>query len=140
MSKVTLRIRKLTVNKLLDRKQFIVDILHLGSAAPTIEEIKEKVANKLNANKDVIVIFGLHTKFGGGRSTGFGLIYDSLDALKKGEPKARRIKEGLEKKNPVTRRQRKNTRKLKVKVWGSGKRSSAHKTRRQQRKEEESGK
>ena len=136
MSKVTLRIRKYIVNKLLDRKQFVVDMMHIGAKAPTRDEIKDQVATQLKANKDLVVIFGLQTKFGGGRTTGFGFIYDNLDALKSIEPKHRLIKAGLKEKSTVTRRQRKNIRKQKVKVWGSGVRATAHKTRRQQRKEE----
>ena len=38
---------------------------------------------------DVVVCFGFRTAFGGGKSTGFALIYDSLDFLKKNEPKYR---------------------------------------------------
>lgn len=34
-------------------------------------------------------MFGFKTCFGGGKSTGFGLIYDSLDQAKKFEPKYR---------------------------------------------------
>ena len=136
MSKVTLRIRKYIVNKLLDRKQFVVDMLHVGGKAPTRDEIKDQVASQLKANKDLVVIFGLQTKFGGGRTTGFGFIYDNLDALKATEPKHRLIKAGLKEKSTATRRQRKNTRKEKMKVWGSGVRANAHKIRRQQRKEE----
>ena len=30
-----------------------------------------------------LTIFGLKTKFGGGRSTGFALVYDNADAKKK---------------------------------------------------------
>ena len=36
-----------------------------------------------------VVCFGFKTAFGGGRSTGFALIYDNLDAAKKFEPKYR---------------------------------------------------
>jgi ribosomal protein S24E len=36
-----------------------------------------------------VIVFGFRTAFGGGKSTGFGLIYDSLEALKKFEPKYR---------------------------------------------------
>ena len=32
--------------------------------------------------KDQVIVFGLRTRFGGGKSTGFALIYDSKDALK----------------------------------------------------------
>ena len=139
MSKVTMRIRKYIVNKLLDRKQFVVDLSHPGAAAPSRDEIKDLVASKCKANKDVIVIFGLHTKFGGGHTTGFGFIYDNQDAMKKVEPKHRLIKAGLAEKSKNTRRMRKNARKQKMKVWGSGVRAARHKVRRQQRKEEMGG-
>jgi len=35
------------------------------------------------------LLFGFKVAFGGGRSTGFGMIYDSLVAAKKFEPKYR---------------------------------------------------
>merc|ERR1711939_707301 len=61
---VTLRTRKFIRNPLLGRKQMVVDILH---------------PNRAN-------IFGLQTQFGGGKTTGFALVYDSPEALKKFEP------------------------------------------------------
>lgn len=139
MSTASLRIRKYIVNKLLDRKQFVVDLKHPGAPAPTRQQIKELVAAQLNANKDNTVIFGLQTVFGGGRTTGFGLIYDSHDALMKVEPTHRLVKAQLKTKSKMTRRMRKNARKQKMKVWGTGVRATTHKTRRQQRKEELGG-
>jgi len=136
MSKATIHIRKYIANSLLERKQFVVDLLHTGHAAPSREEIKDLISGKFKADKSLVVIFGLTTKFGGGRTTGFGFIYDSLDAMKTVEPKHRLIKVGLAQKGKLTRRMRKNARKQKVKVWGAGIRSARHKTRRQQRKEE----
>ena len=44
---------------------------------------------KVSTELDRIFLFGFRTAFGGGRSTGFALIYDSLDAAKKYEPKFR---------------------------------------------------
>ena len=44
-----------------------------------------KVASEL----DRIFLFGFKTAFGGGRSTGFAVIYDTLEAAKKYEPKFR---------------------------------------------------
>jgi len=41
---------------------------------------------------DVVFCFGFRTNFGGGRTTGFALIYDSLDFAKKFEPKFRLIR------------------------------------------------
>ena len=39
-----------------------------------------------------VSLFGFRTQFGGGKSTGFGLIYDNIDAMKKFEPKHRVIR------------------------------------------------
>jgi small subunit ribosomal protein S24e len=39
-----------------------------------------------------VVVYGLKTAFGGGRSTGFCLIYDNLQAVKDFEPKHRLIR------------------------------------------------
>ena len=39
--------------------------------------------------------FGLQTQFGGGKTTGFALVYDSPDALKKFEPHYRLVRVGL---------------------------------------------
>ena len=36
-----------------------------------------------------IITFGFRTDFGGGKSTGFALIYDSIEDAKKYEPKYR---------------------------------------------------
>jgi len=37
----------------------------------------------------LVVCFGFRTQYGGGKSTGFALIYDSMDYLKKNEPRHR---------------------------------------------------
>lgn len=56
-------------------------------------QIKTKLATLLKAKEDSIGIFGLKTKFGGGRTTGFALIYDNLDVRKKydGKKSLRRV-------------------------------------------------
>ena len=38
---------------------------------------------------DVVSCFGFRTHFGGGKTTGFALVYDNMDLLKKFEPKHR---------------------------------------------------
>jgi len=55
-------------------------------------ELTEKVAKMYGAEANTIFLFGFRTAFGGGKSTGFGLIYDSLEAAKKLEPKYRQIR------------------------------------------------
>jgi Ribosomal protein S24e len=47
------------------------------------------------ANKEQVNVFGLRTKFGGGKTTGFALIYDSPEALKKFEPHYRLVRVGF---------------------------------------------
>jgi len=47
------------------------------------------MAKMYKTTPDVIFCFGFHTQFGGGKTTGFALIYDTLDSAKKFEPKYR---------------------------------------------------
>ena len=55
---------------------------------------------------DVISVFGFRTHFGGGKTTGFGMIYDSLDYAKKNGPKYRPARHGLyEKRRPQKKQQ-----------------------------------
>lgn len=46
------------------------------------------------ASKDQITVFGFRTQYGGGKSTGFALIYDSEEALRKFEPHYRLVRIG----------------------------------------------
>nr|CAD1821741.1 unnamed protein product [Ananas comosus var. bracteatus] len=71
----------------------VIDVLHLGRANVSKAELKEKLA-KLYEVKDPnsIFVFKFRTHFGGGKSMGFGLIYDSVDSVKKYEPKYRLIR------------------------------------------------
>ena len=60
-------------------------MIHPGMANVSKEQIKKKLATTMKAKEDSITIMGLKTKFGGGRSSGFALIYDNHDAKKKFE-------------------------------------------------------
>lgn len=56
-------------------------------------ELKEKLARMYDVkDPNSIFVFKFRTHFGGGKSTGFGLIYDSVDSAKKFEPKYRLIR------------------------------------------------
>lgn len=46
-------------------------------------------------NADSIILYGFKTKFGGGKSTGFALIYDSVQDAKKTELRFRLVRHGL---------------------------------------------
>ncbi|EPY49533.1 40S ribosomal protein S24 [Schizosaccharomyces cryophilus OY26] len=120
---VTIRTRKFMTNRLLQRKQMVVDILHPGKANLSKNELREKLAQMYKTDAENITAFGLRTQFGGGRSTGFALIYDSNEALKKFEPHYRLVRVGqaqpIEK---VARQQRKQRKNRGKKVFGTGKR------------------
>ena len=89
---VTIRTRKFITNRLLARRQFIVDVLHPNRPNVSKAELSERLAQIYKTDKARVVTFGLRTVFGGGRSPGFGLIYDDETSQKKFEPKYRLIR------------------------------------------------
>merc|ERR1719440_1720446 len=93
---VTLRTRNFMSNPLLCRRQFILDVIHPGRANVPKSELQKLVGQMYKvSDESTIFLFGFKTQFGGGKSSGFGLIYDTLDSLKKFEPKHRLIRYGL---------------------------------------------
>jgi len=60
-----------------------IELIHPEMSNVSKAQIKTKLATLLKSKEESIAVFGLKTKYGGGRSTGFALIYDSLDARKK---------------------------------------------------------
>merc|ERR1712002_538364 len=99
----------------------IVDVLHPGKATVPKSEIREKLARMYKSTADCIVCYGFRTAFGGGKTTGFALIYDSLDFLKQYEPKYRLDRLGLFKKERQARKQRKEKKNRTKKVRGTAK-------------------
>ena len=51
------------------------------------EDVKKALVTRFKTQVDRISIFGLKTKFGGGRSSGFALIYNSAEDKKKYDSK-----------------------------------------------------
>lgn len=70
----------------------VVDVLHPSRPNVSKAELSEKLAAVYKTEKDRVVTFGFRTHFGGGRSTGFALIYDDEASQKKFEPKYRLIR------------------------------------------------
>ena len=108
-------------NRLLQRKQFVVDVIHPGKANLSKNEIREKLAKLYKSDVQNVIVHSFKTAFGGGRSTGFGLIYDTLEAAKKYEPKYRLARIGLYTKPTATRKQRKERKNRAKKVRGTKK-------------------
>ena len=76
------------------------------------DELRGKLAEVYKSSKDQVNVFGMRTQYGGGKSTGFALIYDSTEAMKKFEPHYRQVRIGaankIEKASRQQRKQRKN--------------------------------
>lgn len=96
-------------------------MIHPGKANLSKDEVREKLATIYKSNKDNISVFGFKTAFGGGRSTGFGLIYDAVEDLKKFEPKYRLGRLKLFTRGVTSRKQRKERKNRTKKVRGTEK-------------------
>merc|ERR1712233_184189 len=122
MTAITVRTRKFMTNRLLSRKQMIVDIIHPNSATPKKTEVRDALAKNYKTTADCIIAFGFKTIFGGGKTSGFALIYDSVEAAKKVEPRFRLVRHGLaDKVEKKSRKQRKELRNRQKRVKGTKK-------------------
>jgi small subunit ribosomal protein S24e len=83
---ITIKTRRLRVNKLLARKELLLDVYHEGKPNVSQKDLRELIAHKYGWDGKNIVLFGFKTAFGGNRSTGFCLSYDSPQYLVKYEP------------------------------------------------------
>ena len=86
------------------------DILHPNRANISKDELRGKLAEMYKANKDQVNVFGLQTQYGGGKTTGFALVYDSPEALKKFEPHYRLVRVGVATKIEKPSRQQRTSR------------------------------
>ncbi|KAI9659185.1 MAG: hypothetical protein M1831_003767 [Alyxoria varia] len=117
MSEVTLRTRKFLRNSLLARKQMVVDVLHPQRPNVSKDELRERVSSLYKCEKDQVSVFGMRTHYGGGKSTGFALIYDNNSQMKKFEPKYRLIRYGMATKTERASRQQRKQRKNRAKEF-----------------------
>merc|ERR1712046_149168 len=116
----TIRTRKFLTNKLLSRTQFVLDILHPNGSNISKEEIRNTVANLYSVPEvKQVIVWGLKTAFGGGRTIGLGLIYDSLYALQRFKPRYRQLKYGMINKVSHSRKQIKERKNRAKKTRGS---------------------
>ncbi|XP_027995611.2 40S ribosomal protein S24-like [Eptesicus fuscus] len=92
-------------NRRLQQKQRVIAVLHPGRATVPKREIWEKLAKMRETTSGIVFVFGFRTNFGGGLTTAFGKIDDSLDCAKKSEPTHRLARHGqYEKKTPYRNR------------------------------------
>jgi len=122
---ITLRTRKFITNRLLSRRQFVLDVLHPSRANVSKSDLQEKLATMYKTEKARVVLFGFRTQFGGGRSTGFGLIYDDETSQRKNEPKYRLVRSGLQAKVDKPSRKLRHERKNRAKKVRGTKKAKA---------------
>jgi len=111
----------------------VIDILH--EKLPSVESSSKKELSKANLQKMLgtmykvdpatVILFGLKTVFGGGKTTGFALIYDDITALKKIEPVHRQVRHGLRPKVETSRKQKKERKNREKRIWGAKKHEAA---------------
>ncbi|VDD93953.1 unnamed protein product [Enterobius vermicularis] len=99
----------------------VVDVLHPNRASVPKSEIRQRLAQMYKTNPDLVFAYGFRCHFGGGRSTGFALIYDTLDFAKKFEPKYRLLRQTGGKGEKPGRKQRKERKNRQKKVRGTKK-------------------
>merc|ERR1719161_1679694 len=118
---ITVRTKKFMYNALLGRKQFVVEVTQKTDRRGTIpkKDIQAKIAEMYKVkDENCVSVFGFKNAFGGGRMTGFGLVYDSVSQAKKVEPKHRLLRSGLIEKKQANRKQMKERKNRQKKVRG----------------------
>lgn len=99
----------------------VVDVIHPDRPSLSKKDVREKIAQLYKTTPDLIFCFGFSTKFGGGKSSGFALIYDTLDYAKKFEPRHRLVRQGVLQPKKTARKQRKERKNRMKKVRGTKK-------------------
>lgn len=123
--KFVLYARKQLNNPLMCRRQVQVEMIHPESGSISKTQIKDKLATMFKAKTECISVFGLHSKFGGGRSTGFAFIYYNLDDRKKYDQKKQLLRDKYFKKGIKTRKQKKEIKGRVKRVRGIAKSKAA---------------
>eukprot|EP01064_Diplonema_japonicum_P015724 TRINITY_DN2353_c0_g1_i1.p2 TRINITY_DN2353_c0_g1~~TRINITY_DN2353_c0_g1_i1.p2 ORF type:complete len:135 (+),score=55.19 TRINITY_DN2353_c0_g1_i1:424-828(+) len=116
---INIQTRKYMYNALLGRKQFVIDLTHTKRGTIPKSEIRAKLAEMYKVqDENTIAVFGFRNEFGGGKITGFGLIYDDLAQAKKIEPRYRLVRLGLSTKKDANRKQLKERKNRQKKYRG----------------------
>ena len=72
-----------------------VEMTHVGIHGITKAKITEFLAKKYKAKPECIFVYGMRFQFGGGRSSAFAHVYDSIEAVKKTVPWHLLIRKGM---------------------------------------------
>ena len=111
---ITIKTRRLRVNKLLARRELLLDVYHEGKPNVSQKDLRELIAAKYQWEPKNIVLFGFRTAFGGNRSSGFALAYENQQYLVKYEPTYRLRRLAIvPKRNPKRKSEKELKRKIK---------------------------
>ena len=116
MPEFVLYVRKFERNSLLNRKQFAIEIVHPEAATVARKDLREKLAGSYSTPVDNVVIYGLKTSFGGGRSKAFACVYDSVADRRKFDARHNMVRDGLEDKERPNRKGRREKKELKLRL------------------------
>ena len=106
----------------------MVDVHHPGAANISKDDLRKRLATIYKSEADRVFVFGFRTAFGGSKSTGFALVYNTLEAAKKFEPKYRLERSKLyERKKSGSSKNRKELKNRKKKTRGTGKKQKRSK-------------
>merc|ERR1712078_377912 len=103
------------------RKQIVVELIHPDQGSVSKVTIKEKLSKMFDSKPEHIAVFGLHSKFGGGRSSGFACIYDDADSRKKYDSKSLLLRDKLRSTKEMKGRMKKVRGTAKAKAANAGK-------------------
>lgn len=130
---ITIRTRKVLSNPLLARRQFVIDVIHPNRANISKDDLRVQLSELYKVEKDQVSVFGFKTQYGGGKSTGFGLVYNSVSDAKKFEPTYRLVRYGLATKiEKAARQQRKQKKNRGKKIFGTEKKAAKRAAKRAQ--------
>ncbi|HDJ51516.1 MAG TPA: 30S ribosomal protein S24e [Thermoprotei archaeon] len=90
-----LQIESKRYNPLLKRTEIYARIVHKKSATPSREDVRNLIASEFGVNKDLVIIHYIRTGFGWTVSKAYAKIYDSIEDLRRIEPKHMLRKHGL---------------------------------------------
>ncbi|RLF67693.1 MAG: 30S ribosomal protein S24e [Thermoplasmata archaeon] len=90
-----LQIESKKYNPLLKRTEIYARIVHKKSATPSREDVRNLIASEFGVNKDLVIIHYIRTGFGWTVSKVYAKIYDSIEDLRRIEPKHMLRKHGL---------------------------------------------
>jgi small subunit ribosomal protein S24e len=100
----------------------IIDVKHPGISSVSKADIREMLVKRYKVKDEkTIFVYGFRTAFGGGKSTGFGNIYDTLNDALMTEPHYRLCRAGLRTRVESSRKTRRELKNRKKKVRGTKK-------------------